>query len=201
MSLLPNEVSAPVIRYHSNLGITHNIGLYEKKTAPDAIGYLEHYIQPDKTQNIFKTLYIPYVATGNTAASDVRIHVNGTTYALRRRGIVEGTKTRWDISGQGAWGSSAINLRSGVRKEASSNSYNVRVYVKARSLVYLRAYKGGFSRKNVFYETTAINPPWLWESTPTFDRTFTWDGDDIYIELTSVKIGSDIRDRIVEVWR
>lgn len=201
MSLLPDELASPRIRYHSKSGITSDIGIYEKKTAPDAVGYLEYYTQPDKTQNVFKTLYIPLVSTGDTTASEVRIHVAGVTRAFKRRGIIAGTKTRWDIGGQGPWASGAINLRTGIRKEASSTSFNVRIYCRARSFTFLRVFKGGFSSRHRFYETIMTSPPWPWESTPVFDRTFTWDGNDMYIEMSSSKLFPDIRDRFVEVWR
>lgn len=86
MASFPNEVDAPVLKYKNNAGVIKDIKLFTTPDCEDAFGFLKYRTQPDINSAVYVDYFIPYVAVVDANASEVRVRVAGTTYALRSPG-------------------------------------------------------------------------------------------------------------------
>lgn len=122
---IEDEVASPRIYYKSG-GVIKDIGIYSAQTADDALGYLHYGCKVNPDSDVVSDYYIPYVSLGHIMASDVRVMVNGTEYAIRRQGYTVGTERTLTNIG------SDLTLSKYVRNIDSSDGHNISIRIKGK---------------------------------------------------------------------
>jgi len=191
---IEDEVQSPRIYYKKD-GVTYDIAFYSKMTADDAVGYLRYGVQTDWATDAIEEYYLPYVAVGHAKASEVRVMVGGTEYALLRQGYIVGThQTLWDINPAFAW-NKATTLNDDYANEDSAESYNLKVTITGKTA------KVAVHTPGKGPEYVAVRFIWLWEDEETASMTFRVNGPVTFAYLPDTRVGGYLSNIKVEVWQ